>query len=56
MKPHEITLMEKVITTLRDRVLIGILFHRGCCISEAPAVMGDAILVGTGRNGGTHDA
>ena len=32
---HEVTMMEKVATNLRDRLLIRLLFHLGCRISEA---------------------
>ena len=35
VEPNEITLMEEATTNLRDRLLIRILFHLGCRISEA---------------------
>jgi len=38
VEPEEITLMEKAITNLRDRLLIRILFHLGCRVSEALAL------------------
>lgn len=38
VEPHEVTLMEKVTTNLRDRLLIRLLFHLGCRISEALAL------------------
>jgi len=34
VEPHEVTLMEKATTNLRDRLLIRMLFHLGCRISE----------------------
>ena len=38
IEPEEVTLMEKATTNLRDRLLIRLLFHLGCRISEALAV------------------
>ena len=38
VEPNEITLMEKATTYLRDRLLIRILFHLGCRVSEALAL------------------
>lgn len=38
VEPEEITLMEKVIANLRDRLLIRLLFRLGCRISEALAL------------------
>ena len=35
VEPEEITLMEKATTNLRDRLLIRLLYHLGCRISEA---------------------
>ena len=35
VEPEEITLMEKATTNLRDRLLIRLLFHLGCRVSEA---------------------
>lgn len=37
VEPDEVTLMEKATTNLRDRLLICLLFHIGCRISEALA-------------------
>jgi len=38
VEPEEVTLMEKATPYLRDRLLIHILFHLGCRISEALAL------------------
>jgi len=38
LEPDEVTLMEKATTNLRDRLLIRLLFHLGCRISEALAL------------------
>jgi len=38
LEPEEITLMEKAATCIRDRLLIRVLFHLGCRISEALAI------------------
>lgn len=38
VEPHEVTLMERAATTVRDRLLIRVLFHLGCRISEALAL------------------
>ena len=38
LDPGEITLMEQAATCLRDRLLIRLLFHTGCRISEALAL------------------
>lgn len=38
VKPGEITLMEQATTNLRDRLLIRLLFHLGCRVSEALAL------------------
>ena len=35
LEPDEVELMEKVATNLRDRILVRVLFHVGCRISEA---------------------
>ncbi len=35
LEPDEVTLMEKATTNLRDRLLIRLLFHLGCRVSEA---------------------
>jgi integrase/recombinase XerD len=38
VEPDEVTLMEQTTTNLRDRLLIRLLFHLGCRISEALAI------------------
>lgn len=38
LEPDEVTLMEKATTNLRDRLLIHLLFHLGCRVSEALAL------------------
>jgi integrase/recombinase XerD len=38
VEPEEVALMEEAATNLRDRLLIRILFHLGCRISEALAL------------------
>ena len=38
VEPEEITLMEKATTNLRDRLLVRLLFHLGCRVSEALAL------------------
>ena len=38
VEPEEVILMEKATTNLRDRLLIRLLFHLGCRISEALAL------------------
>jgi integrase/recombinase XerD len=38
LEPSEVTLLEEVATTLRDKLLIHLLFHLGCRISEALAL------------------
>ena len=35
IEPHEVTLMERATTNLRDRLLIRLLFHLGCRVTEA---------------------
>ena len=35
LEPEEINLMEKACTNLRDRLLMRLLFHSACRISEA---------------------
>jgi len=35
LEPYEVTLIEKAATNLRDRLLIRLLFHLGCRITEA---------------------
>ena len=35
VEPEEVALMEKTTTNLRDRLLIRLLFHLGCRVSEA---------------------
>jgi len=39
LEPEEVTLMEKVASYLRDRLLIRLLFRLGCRISEALGIM-----------------
>jgi integrase/recombinase XerD len=43
VEPHEVTLMEKAATNLRDRLLVSLLFHLGCRISEALSLRVDDI-------------
>lgn len=38
LEPEEVTLMEKATTNLRDSLLIRLLFHLGCRVSEALAL------------------
>ena len=38
VEPQEIAEMEKVASNLRDRILIRLLFHLGCRVSEALAL------------------
>ena len=38
IEPEEVTLLEKAATNLRDRLLIRLLFHLGCRVSEALGV------------------
>jgi integrase/recombinase XerD len=38
VEPDEVALMEQTTTNLRDRLLIRLLFHLGCRISEALAI------------------
>jgi integrase/recombinase XerD len=38
LEPPEVTLLEEVATNLRDKLLIHLLFHLGCRISEALAL------------------
>jgi integrase/recombinase XerD len=38
LEPEEVTLMEKAASNLRDRILIRLLFHLGCRVSEALAL------------------
>ena len=38
LEPEEIALMERATTNLRDRLLIHLLFHLGCRVSEALAL------------------
>ncbi len=38
LEPAEVTLLEEEATNLRDRILIHMLFHLGCRISEALAI------------------
>jgi len=43
LEPNEVALMEKATTNLRDRLLIRLLFHLGCRISEALGLTTDDI-------------
>ncbi|MFP3880587.1 MAG: tyrosine-type recombinase/integrase [Dehalococcoidia bacterium] len=43
VEPKEVTLMEKAATNLRDRLLIRLLFHLGCRVSEALGLCVDDI-------------
>jgi integrase/recombinase XerD len=38
VEPHEVALIEKAVTNLRDKLLIRLLFHLGCRVSEALAL------------------
>lgn len=38
VEPDEVALMEKAASNLRDKLLIRLLFHLGCRISEALAI------------------
>ena len=38
LEPEEIALMERAATNLRDKLLIRLLFHLGCRISEALSI------------------
>jgi len=38
LEPKEVAIMEKAATNLRDKILIRLLFHLGCRISEALAL------------------
>jgi integrase/recombinase XerD len=43
VEPYEVNLIEKAATNLRDRLLISLLFHLGCRVSEALALEVDDI-------------
>jgi len=43
IEPHEVELMERAATNLRDRLLIRLLFHAGCRVSEALALTGEDV-------------
>ena len=43
LEPKEVKLLEEAATCLRDRLLIRLLFHLGCRISEALALTVDDI-------------
>ena len=43
IEPHEVTMMEQVTTNLRDRLLIRLLFHLGCRVSDALGLATDDI-------------
>jgi integrase/recombinase XerD len=38
IEPEEVTLMEEAASNLRDKILIRLLFHLGCRVSEALAL------------------
>jgi len=46
VEPEEITLMEKATTNLRDRLLVRLLFHLGCRVSEALALTVEDVDLG----------
>jgi integrase/recombinase XerD len=48
LEPSEISLLENETTNLRDRLLIKLLFHLGCRISEALAVKVEDVDFGKG--------
>ena len=43
LEPSEISLLEKAASNMRDRLLIRVLFHLGCRISEALGLSMDDI-------------
>ena len=43
LEPAEVTLLEEVATSLRDKLLIHLLFHLGCRISEALALTTEGV-------------
>jgi integrase/recombinase XerD len=43
LEPHEVESLEKAANNLRDRLLIRLLFHLGCRVSEALAITVDDI-------------
>ena len=43
LEPHEIERLESAATSLRDKLLIRVLFHLGCRVSEALALGVDDI-------------
>jgi integrase/recombinase XerD len=43
VEPYEVTLIEKAATNLRDRLLVSLLFHLGCRVSEALSLKVDDI-------------
>jgi len=43
LEPNDVTLIEETATNLRDRLLIRLLFHLGCRVSEALAITVDDI-------------
>ena len=48
LEPDEVAMMEKAASNLRDRLLIRLLFHLGCRISEALAVTVEDIDLANG--------
>jgi len=43
LEPDEVTMMEKAASNLRDKLLIRILFHLGCRVTEALGLTVDDI-------------
>jgi len=43
LEPQEVAQMEKVVHNLRDKILIRLLFHLGCRITEALSIKVDDI-------------
>jgi integrase/recombinase XerD len=43
VEPHEVILIENAATNLRDRLLVSLLFHLGCRVSEALSLKVDDI-------------
>lgn len=54
VEPHEVTLIEKAAANLRDALLIRLLFHLGCRISEALALTVGDVDFGRGIVTITH--
>ena len=54
LEPHEIAQLENAATCLRDKLLIRVLFHLGCRISEALALKVEDIDFKQGTIGIVH--